>query len=390
MEPSLTAGFAESDRLALILLQDGLMKTKPIKKIGVLTSGGDCPGLNAVIRGVVRAAAEREWEVIGFADGYEGMITPVRYRKLDPNGIDSIMPMGGTILGTTNRGRFVAKVGKGNKATIPKAILSEARETFEGLGLDALVCIGGDGSLSTALQLQEAGIPVVGVPKTIDNDLNATAMTFGFDSAVAVVVDALDRLHTTARSHKRLMVVEVMGRHAGWIALHGGLGGGADVVLLPEIPFQMDKLVQLIKQRVHDGFGSTMIVVAEGAKEQGRELSTKQSKLRSKGEVRLGGIGERLAEQLETLTGQESRSVALGHLQRGGTPSALDRILATRFGVGAVRLIEQRKFGQMVSYQQYRVGGVPIAKAVGTLRTVEEDSETVASARSVGISFGDK
>ena len=366
------------------------MKNKPIKKIGVLTSGGDCPGLNAVIRGVVRAAAERDWEVIGFADGYEGMITPVRYRKLDPNGVDSIMPMGGTILGTTNRGRFVAKVGAGNKATIPKAILSEARETFEGLGLDALVCIGGDGSLSTALQLQKAGIPVVGVPKTIDNDLNATAMTFGFDSAVAVVVDALDRLHTTARSHKRLMVVEVMGRHAGWIALHGGLGGGADVVLLPEIPFQMDKLGQLIKSRTQDGFGSTMIVVAEGAKECGKELSTKKAKLRAKGEVRLGGIGERLAEQLEMLTGQEARSVALGHLQRGGTPSALDRILATRFGVGAVRLIEERKFGQMVSYLQYHVGGVPIAKAVGTLRTVDANSETVAAARSVGISFGDR
>jgi 6-phosphofructokinase 1 len=367
-----------------------MMKNKPIKRIGVLTSGGDCPGLNAVIRGVVRAAAERDWEVIGFADGYEGMITPVRYRKLDPNGVDSIMPMGGTILGTTNRGRFVAKVGAGIKATIPKAILSEARETFDGLGLDALVCIGGDGSLSTALQLQKAGIPVVGVPKTIDNDLNATAMTFGFDSAVAVVVDALDRLHTTARSHKRLMVVEVMGRHAGWIALHGGLGGGADVVLLPEIPFQMDKLVQLIKNRTQDGFGSTMIVVAEGAKENGKELSTKSAKLRAKGEVRLGGLGERLAEQLEMLSGQEARSVALGHLQRGGTPSALDRILATRFGVGAVRLIEQGKFGQMVSYLQYHVGGVPIAKAVGTLRTVDAHSEMVVAARSVGISFGDR
>jgi len=375
--------------VASILLQGGLMKNKPIKKIGVLTGGGDCPGLNAVIRGVVRAAAERDWEVVGFADGYEGMITPVRYRKLDPNGVDSIMPMGGTILGTTNRGRFAAKVGAGDKATIPKAILSEARETFEGLGLDALVCIGGDGSLSTALQLQKAGIPVVGVPKTIDNDLNATAMTFGFDSAVAVVVDGLDRLHTTARSHKRLMVVEVMGRHAGWIALHGGLGGGADVILLPEIPFHMDKLVQFLKSRNQDGFGSTMIVVAEGAKETGKELSTKEAKLRTKGEVRLGGIGERLAVELEQLTGQEARSVALGHLQRGGTPSALDRILATRFGVGAVRLIEQRKFGYMVSYQQYHVGGVPIAKAVGTLRTVDVNSETVAAARSVGISFGD-
>ena len=366
------------------------MKQNPIKKIGVLTSGGDCPGLNAVIRGVVRAAAERDWETIGFTDGYEGMLAPVRYRRLDPNGIDGIMPMGGTILGTTNRGRFAAKVGEGNKATIPKSILAEAKETFEGLGLDALVCIGGDGSLSTALQLQKAGMPVVGVPKTIDNDLNATATTFGFDSAVSVVVDALDRLHTTARSHKRLMVVEVMGRHAGWIALHGGLGGGADVILIPEIPYDMDKLVQCVKNRTLDGFESTMIVVAEGAKEIGKSLSTKTAKLRKQGEVRLGGIGERLAEALESATGQEARSVSLGHLQRGGTPSALDRILATRFGVGAVRLIEKRRFGQMVSYLNYHVGGVPIAKAVGTLKTVDPEGETVSSARSVGIVFGDR
>lgn len=366
------------------------MKRKSINKIGVLTSGGDCPGLNAVIRGVVRAAAEREWEVLGFSDGYEGMITPVRYRRLDASGIDDIMAMGGTILGTTNKGRFVAKVGEGKKAVIPRAILSEARESFEGLGLDALVCIGGDGSLSTALQLQQAGIPVVGVPKTIDNDLNATAMTFGFDSAVAVVVDALDRLHTTARSHKRLMVVEVMGRHAGWIALHGGLGGGADAILIPEIPYRMNKLVQFVKNRTLDGFGSTMIVVAEGAKEDGRKLATKEAKLRKKGEVRLGGIGERLAVELEAATGQEARSVSLGHLQRGGSPSALDRILATRFGVGAVRLIEQRRFGQMVSYLKYHVGGVPIARAVGTLRTVDPECETVAAARSVGICFGDR
>jgi 6-phosphofructokinase 1 len=375
--------------MASILLPVVEMKKK-VSRIGVLTSGGDCPGLNAVIRGVVRAAHEQEWEVYGFSDGYEGLLSPVRYRRLDPNGVDSIMPMGGTILGTVNRGRFAAKVGEGKKAVIPKAILSEARETFEGLGLDALVCIGGDGSLSTALQLQAAGVPVVGVPKTIDNDLSATAMTFGFDSAVEVVVDALDRLHTTARSHKRIMVVEVMGRHAGWIALHGGLGGGADVVLIPEIAYRTDLLVKLMKERKSDGFGSTMIVVAEGAREAGKSLVTKAAKLRGAGEVRLGGIGEQLAETLEAATGQEARFVTLGHLQRGGTPSALDRILATRFGVGAVRLIAEGKFGHMVTYLNYSVGGVPIARAVRKLRTVEPDSETVASARSVGISFGDR
>lgn len=376
--------------MALILLRGSVVKRKKIERIAVLTSGGDCPGLNAVIRGVVRAAHEQDWEVVGFADGYEGMLSPVRYRKLDPNGVDSIMPMGGTILGTVNRGRFAAKVGEGKKAFIPKAILSEARETFEGLGLDALVCIGGDGSLSTALQLQRAGVPVVGVPKTIDNDLSATAMTFGFDSAVEVVVDALDRLHTTARSHKRIMVVEVMGRHAGWIALHGGLGGGADVILIPEIPYHMDHLLRLLRQRRADGFGSTMIVVAEGAKESGRQLVTKAAKLRGAGEVRLGGVGEQLAESLEAATDQEARFVTLGHLQRGGTPSALDRILATRFGVGAVRLIAAGKFGHMVSYLNYQIGGVPIAQAVRKLRTVEPGSETVAACRSVGISFGDR
>ncbi|MFM7375120.1 MAG: 6-phosphofructokinase [Chthoniobacterales bacterium] len=283
------------------------MKRKKIEKIGVLTSGGDCPGLNAVIRGVVRAAHEQGWETYGFSDGYEGLLSPVRYRKLDPNGVDSIMPMGGTILGTVNRGRFAAKVGAGKTAEIPKSILAEARETFEGLGLGALVCIGGDGSLSTALKLQKAGVPVVGVPKTIDNDLSATNMTFGFDSAVEVVVDALDRLHTTARSHKRIMVVEVMGRHAGWIALHGGLGGGADVILIPEIPYRKDVLIDLLKHRKSDGFGSTMLVVAEGAKERGKKLVTKEAKLRGKGEVRLGGIGEQLAEDLEAATGQEAR-----------------------------------------------------------------------------------
>lgn len=366
------------------------MKRRKINRIGVLTSGGDCPGLNAVIRGVVRAAQEQDWEVYGISDGYEGLLSPVRYRKLEPNGVDSIMPMGGTILGTVNRGRFAAKVGEGKKAAIPRAILSEARETCEGLGLDALVCIGGDGSLSTALQLQGAGVPVVGVPKTIDNDLSATAMTFGFDSAVEVVVDALDRLHTTARSHKRIMVVEVMGRHAGWIALHGGLAGGADIVLIPEIPYRQELLVGMLKRRRADGFGSTMIVVAEGAKEAGRKLVTKQAKLRGAGEVRLGGIGERLAMDLEDATGQEARFVMLGHLQRGGTPSALDRMLATRFGVGAVRLIAEGKFGHMVTYLNYRIGGVPIARAVRKLRTVPPSCETVASARSVGISFGDR
>ncbi len=366
------------------------MKTKPVKRIGVLTSGGDCPGLNAVIRGVVMAAAGQGWEVTGFFDGYEGLLAPVRCRALTPEDVDGIMPLGGTILGTVNRGRFAAKVGEGRTAAIPKEILAEARATCRTLGLDAVVCIGGDGSLSSALQLQKAGVPVVGVPKTIDNDLSATAITFGFPSAVEVVVDALDRLHTTARSHKRIMVVEVMGRHAGWIALQGGLAGRADAVLIPEIPYRTETLVRLLKKRKDAGLASTMIVVAEGAKEKGRGLTTKMSASPATGEVRLGGLGERLAAELESGTGQEARCVVLGHLQRGGAPGALDRILGTRFGVGAVRLIAQRKFGQMVTYWSGRLGGVPIAKAVGKLHTVDPRSEAVASARSVGISFGDR
>ncbi len=237
----------------------------PKTRIGVLTSGGDCPGLNAVIRGVCRAADKLDWEVIGFRDGYEGLLPPGDYFTLDRRNTSGIMHLGGTILGTTNRGHFVAKVGAGDKAAIPQEIIDQAKQTFHNLGLTALVCIGGDGSLSTALQLFENGIPVIGVPKTIDNDLEATAMTFGFDSAVACVADALDRLHTTATSHKRVMVLEVMGRNAGWIALHGGLAGGADVILIPEIPFSVEKVAEEVLRREKEGAKSTMIVVAEGA-----------------------------------------------------------------------------------------------------------------------------
>jgi 6-phosphofructokinase len=223
------------------------------------------PGLNAVIRGVVRAANKLDWEVIGFIDGYEGILAPVRYRVLDPKSTAGIMHLGGTILGTTNKGRFVAKKGHGEKASLDPSIIEQTKETLEGLNIEGLICIGGDGSLSTAQQLFEAGIPTIGVPKTIDNDIAATAITFGFDSAVACVVDSLDRLHTTAKSHKRVMVLEVMGRYAGWIALHGGLAGGADVILIPEIPFTFDAVAQFVKEREASGAFTTMVVVAEGA-----------------------------------------------------------------------------------------------------------------------------
>ncbi|MDD5262326.1 MAG: ATP-dependent 6-phosphofructokinase [Methylacidiphilales bacterium] len=358
------------------------------KRIGVLTSGGDCPGLNAVIRGVVRAAARFNWEVIGFLDGYEGLLSPVRYRVLDRRATAGIMHLGGTILGTTNKGHFVAKVGHGNKASLDPAIIEQTKETLQGLDIEALICIGGDGSLTTALQLFEAGINTIGVPKTIDNDIDATAMTFGFDSAVACVVDALDRLHTTARSHKRVMVLEVMGRYAGWIALNGGLAGGADIILVPEIPFDPEKICQVVRSREADGAFTTMVVVAEGAFAKDGTYVTKDAQGR-KGEAALGGIGERVAKIIADNTEKETRSVVLGHLQRGGNPTALDRILGTSFGVAAVDLAAQKKFGYMVNYQNYKIGDVPITQAVGHLKRVQPEAQLVQICREIGVSFGD-
>jgi ATP-dependent phosphofructokinase / diphosphate-dependent phosphofructokinase len=281
----------------------------------------------------------------------------------------------------------VAKVGEGNVAMVPQEIIDKAKTTLKHLEIGALIVVGGDGSLTTALQLYAAGIPVIGVPKTIDNDLQATAMTFGFDSAVAAVVDALDRLHTTAESHKRAIVLEVMGRHAGWIALYGGMSGGADIILLPEIPFQMEHVAQAIRRRDAAGHHSTLVVVAEGARIEEGTLLTKGGG--EAGEVRLGGIGDHVAKEIEKLTGKETRSCTLGHLQRGGAPTALDRMLGLRFGVKAVHLIKEGQFGRMVSYQQYHVGDVAIEEAVNQLRLVREDSEVVQAARSVGICFGD-
>lgn len=357
-----------------------------IKRIGVLTSGGDCPGLNAVLHSVVRAAANRGWEVIGFHDGFEGLLAPPQYEVLDLQRTAGIMPLGGTILGTTNKGHFVAKTGEGSKRQVPPEVIEQTKKTLKDLAIDALITIGGDGSLSTSLQLHEAGIPVVGVPKTIDNDLEATAMTFGFDSAVACVADALDRLHTTASSHKRAMVIEVMGRHAGWIALYGGLAGGADIILLPEIPFSHERVAEAILQREREGFLSTLVVVAEGAFCQSGHTYGRAEGL---GEIKLGGIAEVVASEISKRTHKETRTCVLGHLQRGGAPTTLDRILGTRFGVHAVELVAEGHFGQMVSYLNYQVLGVSIAQAVHRIKLVKPDSQMVQTARAVGIRFGD-
>ncbi len=357
-----------------------------MKRIGILTSGGDCPGLNAVLRGVYRAASSLGWEVVGFIDGYEGLLPPVGHVILNRANTAGIMALGGTIIGTTNKGHFVAKIAGGEKTVVPPDIVEQAKKTLAELNVEALVCVGGDGSLTTALQLFEAGIPVIGVPKTIDNDLEATAMTFGFDSAVACVMDALDRLHTTADSHKRVMVTEVMGRHAGWIALYGGLAGGGDIILIPEIPFDFEKVAEAVRQRDAEGYKSTLIVVAEGAHpKSGRQ----QVHATGPGEYKLGGIGEQVAREVAKRTGKETRTCVLGHLQRGGAPSMLDRLLGMRFGVKAVELIQQGKFGHMVSYQNYLVQEVSISAAVHRLRVVQPESQMVSTARAVGISFGD-
>lgn len=356
------------------------------QRIGVLTSGGDCPGLNAVIRAIVCAAEQLQWKVIGFRDGFEGMLPPGDHFELTQANTAGIMQVGGTILGTTNRGHFSAKIEGGKKIAISQEIINQASETCQKLQLDAIIAIGGDGSMTTALQLYQAGFPIIGVPKTIDNDLEATAMTFGFDSAVACATDALDRLHTTAASHKRVIILQVMGRHAGWIALWSGLAGGANIILIPEIPFNLEDIAATLARRDAEGHKSTMIVVSEGAKPlHGHQFR----KANSSGEWRLGGIGEMLCKEIEKRTGKDTRVCVLGHLQRGGDPTTLDRILGTRFGVKAVQLAQQKKFGTMVSYQNYDILDVPIADAVHRLKNVPPQGQMVEAARAVGISFGD-
>jgi 6-phosphofructokinase 1 len=344
-----------------------------------------------VLRGIVCTAVKLNWKVIGFRDGYEGLLSDDGHMELTLQNTEGIMQRGGTILGTTNRGHFSRRGGSGGRARLDPGVIARTKETLARLHVNALVTIGGDGSLSTSQQLFEAGINVIGVPKTIDNDLEATESSFGFDSAVACVTDALDRLHTTARAHKRVIIIEVMGRHAGWIALHGGLAGGADVILLPEIPFSYDRLVQSLRDRERAGHSSTIIVVAEGARPTG---GREHYRATQPGQFRLGGIGESVAHELDHRLNRprlvkEIRTCVLGHLQRGGDPTTLDRILGTSFGVKAVDLIVGEKFGQMVSYQNGQVLSVPIASAVSRLKIVQPDCQMVATCRAIGISFGD-
>jgi ATP-dependent phosphofructokinase / diphosphate-dependent phosphofructokinase len=358
------------------------------KKIGIVTGGGDCPGLNAVIRAVAKAAAMRGWETLGILGGYEGLLEPRQYRVLDYNALGGLLTRGGCILGTANRGKFSAKTGHGETRQLPKDLLDATRAGMDALGLSALVSIGGDGSLSIALQMGACGIPIVGVPKTIDNDLDGTVLTFGFDSAVACATDALDRLHTTAESHNRVMVLEVMGRYAGWIALYAGVAGGADVILIPEIPFTWDSIIAKIREREAKGKKFTLVIVAEGAREKGSGFVTAGAQEANR-EARLGGIGAVVTAEMEKRAGKEARCCVLGHLQRGGSPTTFDRVLCTMFGAAAVDLIAAGDFGKMVAYTGRQVGLVPIAEAVGRLKTVPPQGGMAQTARALGMSLGD-
>ena len=365
------------------------MLTPMPERIGILTGGGDCPGLNAVIRAVVKSATRLGWETLGIQNGFEGLISPVTYRVLDYREMGVLLTAGGTILGSSNRGRFAMKSGHGKKADIPLAILDEAKKTVEDLGLRALICVGGDGSLTIAQRLFEHGIPVVGVPKTIDNDLEATVITFGFDSAVACATDALDRLHTTAASHNRVMVLEVMGRYAGWIAAHSGIAGGGDIILIPEIPFNYDSICKKIAEREAFGRQFTLIVAAEGARSKGGDFKALED-IAKDHEMRLGGIGAVVTEEVAKRTGKETRVVVLGHLQRGGGPTTFDRLLSTRFGARAVQLVADQQYGYMVALAPPDIVPVKITAAIGRLRTVPPDGDIVRTARALGISFGDE
>ena len=362
------------------------MEAQRVKRIGVLTGGGDCPGLNAVIRAVVKTAVNVfGMEVLGIRDGFEGLIrdgdcvTP-----LTPDHVRGLLPRGGTILGTTNRGNpflFPSSL-KGRIVFVDKSRTVLAR--FKALDLHALIVIGGDGSLSIAHDFFNRGMPVIGVPKTIDNDLSATDVTFGFNTAVRTATEAIDKLHTTAESHHRVMVLEVMGRDAGWIALSAGLAGGADVILIPEIPYRIQAVCQKIISRVQSGHNFSIVVVAEGARPRGGGASYADAHKK-----RLGGIGGKVAADIMKRSGHETRVTVLGHLQRGGSPTEFDRILASRFGAAAAHLAAERAFGRMVCLCGQNIDSVPIAQAVGRLKTVSPDGELVRTAKNLGIAFGD-
>ncbi len=361
-----------------------------MKKVVISTGGGDAPGLNAVIYAVVHACYRRGWEVYGSRCGYAGFLDMDDMVSLNLKMVEGIYATGGTILGSTNKGNPFAMpvetlAGEIKVIDVSDKILG----TFKRMGFDCHIAIGGDGSLQLAQRFAEKGMPVIGVPKTIDNDLEATDRTFGFDTAVATATDALDKLHSTAKSHDRVMVVEVMGRDSGWIALYSGISGGADVILIPEIPFEMEQVCAKIEDNELHEKHYSIVVVAEGAVEKGGVVFNKGSGELGREEVILGGVGDWVADQIRTRTGKDTRSLVLGHLQRGGSPTTFDRLLALRFGAAAVRLVEEGGFGQMVALENSKMSAVPIVDAIRERKKVDLDNDKVLTARNIGICLGD-
>ena len=360
-----------------------------MKRIAVLTGGGDAPGLNAVIRAVVKTAINvYACDVFGVVDGYDGFIAPGGVFPLDLAAVHGILPRGGTILGTANRGNpFARRVMQAGKEVVID-VSDEIIKAIQDLHLDAVIVIGGDGTLRVALELCEKSVPVIGVPKTIDNDVGGTEVTFGFDTALMVATEALDRLHTTAEAHHRAMVLELMGRDAGFIALHSGVAGGADVILIPEIPFKYDAIIRKVRERAESGSKFSLLAVSEGAKPVGGQEVFSRS-----GDAvyvpRLGGIGQDVGRYIEQ-QGFEARVTVLGHLQRGGSPTSFDRWLATRYGAAAVRLAAQGSFGRMVALRDARVIGIPLGDALAVPKRVDVQGDAVSTARGIGISFGDE
>jgi ATP-dependent phosphofructokinase / diphosphate-dependent phosphofructokinase len=356
-----------------------------VKRVGVLTGGGDAPGLNAVIRAVVKAACNAGMEVVGLEDSFGALLDQSHTRRLTPGDVTGILRLGGTILGTTNRGNpFDYPAAPDGHADYSGRVVAN----FHQMGLDGLVAIGGDGTLQIAHRLYLMGVPLVGVPKTIDNDIWGTTSCFGFDTAVSFASDAIDRLHTTAEAHRRIMVVEVMGRYAGWIALHAGVAGGADAILIPEIPYDIDRVAQRLLERERLGARFSIVVVAEGAKPVGGAVTLLEEAQAGHSE-RLGGVGAVVAKALHEKTEKETRSVVLGHLQRGGVPTAFDRVLATRFGGKAVELIAHQTFGKMVANNPPDIVPIPLADVVGKTKTVPLDYDLLRTAKAIGVTFGD-
>jgi len=350
-----------------------------ISCIGIATGGGDAPGLNAVIRAATKAAIlKHKWKVIGIPDGFDGLIWPEKSFELTLDRVSGILPRGGTILGTTNRGNPFSYKTEENGQEAVRDISDQVIANSRKLGIDAIITIGGDGSQKIGYELFQKGLKIVGVPKTIDNDLSATEVTFGFDTALHTVSDAIDKIHTTAASHHRVMVVEVMGRDCGWIALEGGIAGGAHIILIPEIPFTVQKVCDLIAQREKEGKRFTIVAVAEGIR-----LPPELKQI-----AHGGPVGQLLGEAISLISHKEVRVSVLGHIQRGGSPSPYDRVLATRFGVAAVELVAQGEFGKMVALRAGSIIAVDVARAIGHLKAVPPDGELVRTARAVGIGFG--